>query len=122
MPNPGRSGPRYLHSVPAGEGTRYRVRISVPRRGGWREWGASRGDFEQHLAAQESPALAALQIESETRRGRDYVRVTVSALAHAPDAVQALAAAWDAFRQAAEDEDAGWDLAAASAEIRPETR
>jgi len=104
------------------EGTRYRVRISVPRRGGWRAWGASRGDFEQHLAAQESPALAALQIESEIRRGRDYVRVTVSALADASDAVQALTAAWDAFRQAADGEDAGWDLAAASVEIRPETQ
>ena len=121
MPDPGRSGPRYLRSVPVYEDTRYRVRISVPRRGGWREWGACRDDFEQQLAARESPALTALQIESEIRRGRDYVRVTVSALADAPDAVRALTAAWDAFRQAAEDDDAGWDLAAASAEIRPET-
>jgi len=28
------------------DGTRYSVRLSVPRNGGWRAWGAVSGDFE----------------------------------------------------------------------------
>ena len=68
---------------------------------------------------QEGPALAAAEIESEIRRGRDYVRVTITAAVNA-DAAQAFTAAWDAFLEAAGDDAAGWEMAAASAEIRPE--
>ncbi|MGH3189403.1 MAG: hypothetical protein ACRDPY_08570 [Streptosporangiaceae bacterium] len=50
---------------------RYRVRLTVPRRGGWREWGARRGGFEEALAAQEDPALVTAEVDSEARRGRD---------------------------------------------------
>ena len=64
--------------------------------------------------------MIAPEIESETRRGRDYVRVTITAAAVAADVAAALTAVWDAFRQAAGDDAAGWDMAAASAEIRPE--
>jgi hypothetical protein len=37
------------------EGTRWLVRLWVPRRGGWRERGAAKGDFERRLAGEESP-------------------------------------------------------------------
>jgi len=33
-------------------GARYLVRLTVPRRGGWRAWGAVRGTFEHRLAGQ----------------------------------------------------------------------
>jgi hypothetical protein len=107
--------------VQARDVARYRVRITVPRLGGWREWGDSRGDFEQRLADQQSPAVAAAEIESETRRGRDYVRVTITAAVDAADVAAALTVAWGAFRQAAGDDAAGWDMTAASAEIRPDS-
>lgn len=92
----------------------------MPRRGGWRDWGERRGGFEEALGAQKDPALVAAEIKSEARRGRDYVRVNVSAVVDAADIADAVAVAWDAFRQAAGDDAAGWDMAAASAEIRPE--
>jgi hypothetical protein len=37
----------------------------------------------------------------------------------AADVAEALGAAWQAFRQAAGDDPAGWDLAAAVAEVKP---
>lgn len=100
----------------------YIVRLSIPRNGGWRTWGAVVGQFEQRLAAQESPAVSAAGIESETRRGRDFVRVTVAVTVVAPDVAQALAAAWWTFRRAASDDTAGWDMSSATAEIRPAAR
>jgi len=103
-----------------GDGTRYSVRLSVPRNGGWRAWGAVSSEFERRLAEQESPALIAPRIESETRRGRDYVRVTISMTASAPDVARALTAAWWALRKAASDDTAGGDMTSAAAEIRPE--
>jgi len=51
------------------------------------------GDFERRLAEQESPAVIVPHIESETRRGRGYVRITVSVEVSAPDVAQALTAA-----------------------------
>ena len=121
MPGPARSGPRRLRAVQTRKVARYRVRITVPRLGGWREWGDSRGDFEQRLANLESPAVVTAEIESETRRGRDYVRVTVTAAVDAVGVAEALTAAWDAFRQSAGDDEAGWDMNAASAEVRPDS-
>jgi hypothetical protein len=102
------------------EGTRYSVRLSVPRRGGWRAWGAASGNFERRLAEQDSAAIIAPHIEGETRRGRDYVRVTVVMAIGAPDIAQALTAAWWVFRKAAGSDAAGWDMAGATAEVRPE--
>ena len=93
----------------------------MPRLGSRRTWEAARGDFEQRLTGAKSPAVVSAEIESETRRGRDYVRVSIMAAVDAADVAEALTAAWDAFLQAAED-DAGWDMAAASAEVRPEAQ
>ena len=102
------------------EGTRYSVRLSVPRRGGWRAWGAASGNFERRLGEQDSAAIIAPHIEGETRRGRDHVRVTVVMAIGAPDIAQALTAAWWVFRKAAGSDAAGWDMAGATAEVRPE--
>jgi len=101
--------------------TRYQVRLSVARRGGWRAWGAVSGNFERRLGEQESAAVIAPHIESETRPGRDYVRITVVMTIGAPDIAQALTAAWRVFRKAAGSDLAGWDTASATAEVRPET-
>jgi hypothetical protein len=54
---------------------RYAVRLTVPRRGGWRDWGAVRADFERAPA---DPAIATAEVASELRRGADYVRVTLA--------------------------------------------
>ena len=98
---------------------RYLVRLSVPRVGGWRAWGTTRDEFGHQLAGQESAAIV-LHVDSEIRRGRDYVRVIVLATVDADDVAEALDLAWWAFRKAAGEDLAGWDLAAAEAEVRPE--
>jgi hypothetical protein len=46
------------------------VRLTVPRRGGWRVWGAVRADFERALADRADPAITSAEIASELRRGR----------------------------------------------------
>src|SRR5690242_10640992 len=99
---------------------RYLVRLSVPRAGGWCAWGTVRGEFGRQLAEQESAAIA-LHVDSEIRRGRDYIRVVVLATAGAGDVAEAPGLAWWAFRKAAGEDLAGWDLASAAAEVRPET-
>ncbi len=100
--------------------TRYAVRLTVPRRGGWRAWGAVRADFERALAGAADPAIASAEIASELRRGVDYVRVTVAVTVVTTDVADALAIAWDAFRSAARDDPAGWEVAAATAQVQPE--
>jgi hypothetical protein len=84
-----------------------------------RAWGAVSGEFERRLAGQASRTVASARLESESRRGRDYVRVTVSVTVEAADVAQAMARAWRVFRKAAGDDIAGWDMPAAAAEIRP---
>ncbi len=96
------------------------MRLTVPRRGGWRAWGAVRADFERALADPVDPAIASAQIASELRRGVDYVRVTVALTVITTDVADALAIAWDAFRSAARDDPAGWEVAAAAAQVQPE--
>jgi hypothetical protein len=98
---------------------RYTARLSVPRIGGWRAWGAVSGEFERRLVEQASRAVTTARLESESRRGRDYVRVTVLVTVEGADVAQAMAAAWWVFRKAAGDDIAGWDTAAAAAETRP---
>jgi hypothetical protein len=98
---------------------RYLVRLSVPRAGGWRAWGPVRDEFSRQLAEQESAAIA-LHVDSEIRRGRDYVRRVILATVNADDVAEALDLAWWAFRKAAGEDPAGWDLARAVAEVRPE--
>jgi hypothetical protein len=95
------------------------VLLTVPRTGGLRAWGKVSGDFERRLAEHQSQAVTGAHIESETRRGRDQLRLTLAVTVTAPDVAQALAAAWWVFRKAA-SHDAGWDMAAATAEVRPE--
>jgi len=102
-----------------GGGPRYQVRLSVPRRGGWRAWATARGEFERRLAEQESAAVLAARIDSEVRRGRDHVRVVVAATVEAADVAEALDRAWWVFRKAAGDDAEGWDTAGATAEVRP---
>ena len=97
--------------------TRYQVRLSVPRVGGWRAWGAVSEEFERRLAEQNSPAIA-VHLDSWVRRGRDYLQMVIAATVDAADLADALDLAWQAFRKAAGD-DAGWDMAAATAEVRP---
>jgi hypothetical protein len=77
------------------------VRLTVPRRGGWRAWGAVRADFEHALADPVDPAIASAEIVSELRRGADYVRVTLAITVLSTDVAEALTIAWDAFRSAA---------------------
>jgi len=60
------------------------------------------------------------RVDGETRRGRDYVRVTVAMTIASADVAGALAEAWQAFRGAARDDPRGWDLASATAEVGPE--
>lgn len=97
----------------------YAVRLSVPRSGGWREWAAVSGGFERALAGQPGRAVTGMRIDSETRRGRDYVRVAVVATATAADIAEALGLVWHAFEDAAAGDRAGWNLTQASAEVSP---
>jgi hypothetical protein len=99
--------------------TRYRVQLAVPRCGGWRVWGTVRASFEQALANPADPAIAAAEIASEHRKGADYVRVTVVVAVAAADVADALAIAWDTFRDAAADDLDGWEVTAATADVRP---
>jgi hypothetical protein len=47
-------------------------------------------------------------VEAESRRGRDYVRVTIAMTIVAPDVAQALTAAWWTFRKAVGNDTDGW--------------
>jgi hypothetical protein len=100
---------------------RYLVRLSVPRAGVWRAWGIVRDEIGRQLAEQESAAVA-LQVDSEVRRGRDYVRVVIVATVDAADVTEALDLAWWTFQKAAGSGLAEWALADAEAEVRPEGR
>jgi len=66
------------------------------------------------------PAVTGPHIEREVRRGANYVRVAIIMTVDAADVARALTVAWRIFRWAAGDDSAGWDMAAASAEVRPE--
>ena len=109
--------------MPKGDGrrrtTRYTVRLTVPRRGGWRAWGAVRSDFEAALASPGDPAVLTAELASEKRRGADYVQAVIVVTASASDVAEAIAIAWEAFRSAVAGDRLGWDLAAAAAEGRP---
>jgi hypothetical protein len=60
------------------------------------------------------------RVDGETRRGRDYVRITMAMTIASADVAGALTEAWQAFRDSARDDPRGWDLASAAAEVRPE--
>ena len=92
----------------------------MPRRGDWWAWRAVRADFERALADPAGPAIASAEIASELRRGAGYVRVTLAFTVVTTDVADALAIAWGAFRGAARDDLAGWEVTAAAAEVHPE--
>ena len=74
---------------------RYLVRLTVPRRGGWRSWRAVSGTFEHRLAEQGSDVVLTPRIDRELRgHGRDHVRVVVVAAVVADDVAEALDLAW----------------------------
>ena len=103
-----------------GDDTRYfHVRLTVPRIDGWRQRGAVRGESGRELAGQQSTTVIGPRVDSEVRRGRDYVRVVIVMTAAAPDVAEALDLAWRVFRKAAGDDAAGWDISGASAEVKP---
>ena len=79
---------------------RWTVRLSIARRGGWRSWLAVSADFERGLEALVSKTVIMPHIDAETRRGRDYVRVTLAMTIVACDVAEALDGAWRAFQQA----------------------
>jgi hypothetical protein len=97
---------------------RWRVQLSVARSGDWRSWGTISGTFERALAEQAGKSVLAPHIESESRRGRDYVRITLAMTVHAADVAEAVAAAWWVFRKAA-GSSGDWDMTGATAEVHP---
>jgi hypothetical protein len=96
------------------------VRLSITRRGGWRAWAQASGDFEHGLAALAGKTVINPHIDAESRRGRDYVRVTLAMTVAAADVADALTSAWRTLQQAARDDARGWDMSSAAAEVRPE--
>jgi hypothetical protein len=101
------------------DGTSWAVRLSIARRSGWTAWLAVNGDFDRDLAGQESDSVLTPHVEAKSRRGRDHVRVTIVMTVIAPDVAQALTAAWWTFRKAVGNDTEGWDMAGATAEVRP---
>ena len=99
---------------------RWTVRLSVARRGGWRGWLEVSGDFERGLEALASKTVIMPHVDAETRRGRDYVRVTFAMTIVAGDVAEALDGAWRAFQQASRGGVRDWDMTSASAEVLPE--
>ena len=81
--------------------------------------GSGPRDFERALA---DPAIASAEVASELRRGANDVRVTIALTVLSTDVADALAIAWDAFRGAARDDLAGWEVASAAAEATPGRR
>jgi len=113
------SGDHWPGMTSRGDGVLYLVRLTVPRRGGLRAWGAVEGDFERGLAEQQGQAVTGLRVDRELRRGAESVRVVIVATTEASDVAGALSLTWEAVLTAACDDDAGWDLAQAEADVRP---
>jgi hypothetical protein len=99
---------------------RWTVRLGIARRGGWRSWLEVSGDFERGLEAVASKTVIIPHLDAETRRGRDYVRVTLATTIVAGDVAEALDEAWRAFQQASRGGMRDWDMTSASAEVLPE--
>jgi hypothetical protein len=96
---------------------RYYVRVEIPHVSGTAGWSAAATAFQQGLAAQASLLVTERQIEFVTRQRRDYVRVSVTV--EAAHIAEAAVITWAVLQQAAGEDSAGWDMAGASAEIRP---
>jgi hypothetical protein len=96
---------------------RYKVRVEIPHISGTSEWRAAATAFQEGLAAQPSLLVTQRQIEFLTRQRRDYVRVSVTV--EAAHMAEAAVITWAVLQQAMGEDSAGWDLAEASAEIKP---
>jgi hypothetical protein len=96
---------------------RYNVRVEVPHISGTNEWSASAKALQKGLAEQPSLLVAERHIEFVTRQRRDYARI--SATVEAAHVAEAAVITWAVLQQAAGEDTAGWDMAGASAEIRP---
>ena len=105
------------HVTAPPERPRYRVRVEIPRISGTRGWSAAATAFEQGLAAQASLLVTERQIELVTRQRQDFVRVSVTV--EAAHVAEAAVVTWALLQLAAGEDTGGWDLAGASAEIRP---
>ncbi len=102
-----------------GDGVLYLVRLTVPRRGGLRAWGAVEADFERGLAGQQDQAVTGLRVDHELRRGSDSIRVVIVATVEGADVAAALGLAWQAVLEAAADDLGGWDLDCTEADVKP---
>jgi hypothetical protein len=103
------------------------VLLRVPRVLGRRQWASAAAGFDAaltELAGTDAPGahIISAAVESESRRGRDQVTVNVAISVSAAGTGTAFAAAWDAVRDAAAGDPAGWDWAGASAEGVPVAR
>jgi hypothetical protein len=96
---------------------RYKVRVEIAHISGTSEWSAAATAFREGLAGQPSLLVTERQIEFLTRQRRDYVRISVTV--EAAHAAEAAVITWAVLQQAMGQDSAGWDVAGASAEIRP---
>jgi hypothetical protein len=96
---------------------RYKVRVEIPHIGGTNDWSAAATAFQEGLAEQPSLLVTERQIEFLTRERRDYVRVSVTV--EAAHVAEAAVITWAVLLQIVGADSAGWDLAGASAEIKP---
>lgn len=96
---------------------RYAVRVEIPHVAGTRGWSEAAAAFQQGLAAHASLLVTERQVEFLTRERRDYIRVSVTV--EAAHVAEAAVITWAVLQQAAGEDVTGWDMAAASASIRP---
>lgn len=97
----------------------YLVRLTVPRRGGLRAWGAVQADYERGLAEEQDQAVTGLRVDWELRRGSDSIRVVIVGAVEAADVAETLGIAWETVLEAADDDPDGWDLDRTEAEVMP---
>jgi hypothetical protein len=96
---------------------RYKVRVEIAHVSGTSDWSAAATAFQQGLAEQPSLLVTERYVEFLTRERRDYVRISVTV--EAAHVAEAAVITWAVLQQAVGDDSAGWDMAGASAEIRP---
>jgi len=113
MTNAGDNG----HMAARAEIPRYNVRVEMPHISGTNEWNAAVKALQQGLADQPSLLVTERRIEFVTRQRQDYVRI--SATVEAAHVAEAAVVMWAVLLQAIGEDATSWDMAAASAEIRP---
>ncbi len=96
---------------------RYNVRVEIPHISGASGWNDAATAFQESLAEETSLLVTERKVEFLTRERRDYIRVSVTV--EAAHVAEAAVITWAVLQRAAGDDTAGWDMAGASAEIRP---